>query len=112
MILLYFALFSFHKFDCIVALKRSGWMMGAYLSNMRGIPVFSSSEVNNIPEKFRDILVVDDKIWSGRSLLKITHRLYRQGKRTKAVCLYVEGTVFPDFYVELVGEKVKLFYER
>ena len=58
-------------FDCIVALKRSGWILGAFLSNKLNQPVFTTSEINSIPDKYKSILIVDDKICKGKSIKKI-----------------------------------------
>ena len=66
------------KFDCIVALKRSGWIMGAILSNKFGYPLYSSTEIHSIPDKFKNVLVVDDKICTGKSIQKIKNKLLKK----------------------------------
>lgn len=99
-------------FDCIVATKRSGLMMGTHLSNKLNIPMFVTSGIPNIPAKFKQVLLVDDKIWHGRQFRKYTKKLQRAGKFVCSMCLYIEGTERPDIYVQDVGQKVKLFYER
>lgn len=104
--------FSGLRFDCIVATKRSGLIMGAYISNKLNIPMFTTSEIGSIPNIFHYILLVDDKIWRGRQFRKYTRQLQSAGKFVCSMCLYIEGTEKPDLYVEDVGTKVRLFYER
>jgi hypothetical protein len=101
-----------YEFDCIVAMKRSGLMMGAFLSNKLNIPLFITSEIPSIPKKFKRVLLVDDKIWRGRSFRKYTRELKSYGKDVTTMCLYIEDDQFTDMYVEYVGTKVNLFYER
>lgn len=97
-------------FDCIVALKRSGWFLGAFLSNQTGKPVFTESEIKSIPEKFNKILIVDDKICKGKSMQKAINQLNK--KEIKTAAMYVEGNVLPDFHAEnLNGRIVKMWYE-
>lgn len=78
------------KTHAIVALKRSGWIVGAYLSNQLNLPVFSPSEINSIPSEFTHILVVDDKMWSGKSMQKVLNKLWRKQKSTLTAVLYLE----------------------
>lgn len=101
-----------YRFDAIVCLKRSGFIMGAFLSNKMNLPLFTTSEIECIPEKYKRILLVDDKIWHGRQMRKYMKRLHAKGKAVQTLCLYIEGDVFSDFYVKNVGRKVNLFYER
>jgi hypothetical protein len=103
---------SFQRCDAIVCLKRSGFLMGAYLSNKMGRPLFAFGEIKSIPAKFRNILVCDDKVWRGRQLRHAEKKLRSMGKSVQTLCLYVEANAYPDFWVERVGKKVKLFYER
>lgn len=98
--------------DCIVATKRSGLMMGAWLSNKLNRPMFVTSEIPNIPAKFKQILLVDDKIFRGRQFRKYTRQLQSVGKYVCTMCLYIEGIEKTDIYVEDIGSKVSLFYER
>ena len=56
------------NFDAICAIKRSGWIMGVILSNHFNKPLFTTSEVGNIPKKFNNILLVDDKTCKGKKL--------------------------------------------
>ncbi len=51
-----------NDYDCIICLKRSGFILGAFLSNQKVLPLFTSSEIKSIPPKFTRILVVDDKV--------------------------------------------------
>ena len=98
-------------YDCIISLKRSGWIMGAYLSNQKVLPLFTVSEIKSIPKKFDRILIVDDKICTGKSINKVKHKLPLLVKLTTA-CLYVESNVYPDIYIKDMGEISKMWYER
>jgi hypoxanthine phosphoribosyltransferase len=100
-------------FDCIVALKRSGWIMGAFLSNQTGKPVFTPSEIKSLPEKYKSVLIVDDKIWKGKELNKVENKLRAKEKSTYSACLYVEGYVFPDYHSQFLnGKIVRMWYEH
>jgi len=99
-------------FDCIVALKRSGWILGAFLSNKLNKPVFTTSEINSIPDKYKSILIVDDKICKGKSIKKIENKLKKKNKITYSASLYIEGYVYTDYYVNFLnGKIVKMWYE-
>ena len=102
----------YFKVDCIVATKWSGLMMGAYFSNKLNVPMFITSEIPSIPLKMKNCLLVDDKIWHGRQFRKYTRKLQESGKRVTTACLYIEGIEKLDIYVEDIGSKVHLFYER
>jgi hypothetical protein len=66
-------------FHALFALKRSGWVLGAMLSNRLRLPVFTRSEIESIPEGFERILVVDTVSWTGRSLRRSASRLRDAG---------------------------------
>lgn len=97
------------QYDCIVALKRSGWILGVFLSNQSSKPVFSDTEIKNIPNKFTNILIVDDKICTGKSITKIKNRL--KNRNTKTACMYVQDVIKPDFFIKDLGVIYKMFYE-
>ncbi len=98
-------------YDCIVALKRSGWIMGAFISNQTGKPVFTSSEIKAIPEKYKSVLIVDDKICKGKAIRKVQNRL--RNKIHHSACLFVEGYIFPDYYSQFLnGKIVRMWYEH
>lgn len=100
------------EYDAIVALKRSGWMMGAYYSNLSIKPVFTESEINSIPEKFKRILIVDDKICKGKAIRKVFNLLEKKGKIIKTACIFIEGEKLSDFYeIDLNNKKIKMWYE-
>ncbi len=96
-------------FDCIVALKRSGFIMGVFLSNKLNKPLFVPSEVDSIPDRFKNILVVDDKICKGKSIQKVINTL--KDKNIKTAALYIERDVLTDYYVVNLGKIVKMWYE-
>jgi len=101
------------EYDCIVSLKRSGWIMGVFFSNQTSKPVFTCSEVNSIPDKYKNILIVDDKICKGKAIRKIENKLKTLNKKTYSACLFVEGYVFPDYYVKFLdGKIIKMWYEN
>ena len=98
-------------FDCIVALKRSGWILGSILSNKTNKPVFTPSEIDSIPDKFKKVIIVDDKIHKGKSIRKVLNKL--KHKKTYTACLYVEGDVFPDIYIRSLNNVIsKMWYEK
>lgn len=99
------------KFDCIVCLKRSGFILGATLSNKLDIPLFVQSEVKSIPDKFKNILIVDDKICTGKSIKKVINSLFILGKQTKTACLYIQRELTTSFYVEKLLDIHKMWYE-
>ncbi len=107
-------------FDCIVALKRSGWIMGVYLSNYFDIPVFTESEIKSIPtNRFKNILLVDDKICSGTSINKAKLKIlkhYDYYINIKIATLYLEGykndnNIKIDYYVDQLNKSYKMWYE-
>ena len=103
---------SNHKFDCLVALKRSGWIMGACLSNNMNLPLFSSTELKNIPSKFKHILLIDDKICTGKSINKIKKKLIYLDKEIVTCCMFVERDNFPNFYFKKIQQATNMFYEK
>lgn len=99
------------NYDCIVALKRSGWIMGSYFSNQSSKPVFTPSEIKSIPKKYKNILVVDDKICKGKSISKVVNRL--RDNNVKTACIYVQGYIYPDYYSNFLdGRIVNMWYEK
>ena len=100
-------------FDCIIALKRSGWIMGAFFSNQTGKPVFTVSEIKSLPKKYKNILIVDDKICKGKAIKKVENKLKSIGiNNMRSACMYVEGYVYPDYYIHFLdGEIKKMWYE-
>lgn len=98
-------------YDCIIALKRSGWILGAFLSNQKTLPLFTVSEIKSIPPKFTRLLIVDDKICTGKSFNRAKHKIPLLTKCTTA-CLYIESKNYPDIYVTNIGEIAKMWYEK
>ncbi len=98
-------------FDCIVALKRSGWILGAIMSNKLNIPVFTVSEIDSIPAHFKTILIVDDKIHKGKAVQQVKNKLNKINKESKTCCIFVQGKIKPDFFFEELGSINKMFYE-
>lgn len=99
------------KFDCIICLKRSGFMLGAFLSNQLTLPLFTASEIKSIPVNFKSILVVDDKICTGKSLNKTVNKLPLLLK-IKTACMYVESEKLPNFYVRKLNQIHRMWYEK
>ncbi len=64
-----------NEFDCIVCLKRSGFILGSFLSNQLTKPLFTTSEINSIPENYKNILIIDDKICTGKSINRVKRRI-------------------------------------
>jgi len=99
-----------YKFDCIVALKRSGWIGGAYLSNQLTIPVFTSSEIESIPKKFKNILIFDDKSCTGKSIHKVVNKLL--DRNIKTAVLFKQGYYNPSIFISNKNEITRMFYEN
>lgn len=99
------------NFDCIFAIKRSGLILGAILSNHFDLPLLTS-DVKELPDKFKNILIVDDKICTGKTIQKYANRFYQKNKKFKVACLYIEGEVKMHYYVEDLNNKThKMWYE-
>ena len=99
------------NFHGIVCLKRSGFILGAFLSNQKTLPLFTPSEIKSIPSDFTRILVVDDKICTGKSINRVINKLPLLVKYVSA-CLYVESNKFPDIWVKDVKCIHRMWYER
>ncbi len=99
-----------NNYDCIICLKRSGFILGTFLSNQLTLPLFVPSEINSIPNKFTNILIVDDKICTGKSLNKVVNKLPIHNIIKTAV-MYVQGTALPDIYVTNLQHQYKMWYE-
>ena len=98
-------------FDCIVSLKRSGWIAGVFLSNQKTLPLFTVSEIKSIPNNFERILVVDDKVCTGKSFNRAINKL-PLGISVKTAVMYVESNKFPDIWVKDVKCIHGMWYER
>ena len=106
-------------FECIVALKRSGWILGSYLSNYFDIPVFSESEIKSIPiNKYKNILIVDDKVCTGHSFIKCRNKLLKHNINFNInnAVLYIEGnkisaSISIHQYVKKLNQSKKMYYE-
>lgn len=103
---------NYQTFDCIIALKRSGFILGAVLSNHLDIPLFVPSEIESIPKQFQRCLVVDDKICTGKSIKKITNRLLKLNKSVTTAVLYVEGSIKSDIWIVETGQSCTMWYEK
>lgn len=100
-------------FDCIVALKRSGWIMGSFLSNQLSKPLFTTSEIRSIPDKFKGVLIVDDKVCTGKSINIVRNRLLSLDKNVKTACLFIQRNYFTDYsFKNLNNKTATMWYER
>ena len=99
------------EFDCLIAIKRSGFILGAFLSNQKTLPLFTPSEIKSLPQTFKRILVVDDKICTGKSLNKVINKLPLV-TTIKSACMYVEADKYPDIYVSKLSQIHRMWYER
>lgn len=88
------------NFDAICAIKRSGWIMGVILSNHFNKPLFTTSEVGNIPKKFNNILLVDDKTCKGKTMRKQLNKLINHNKIVKTASLYIQEDYYTDYWIE------------
>lgn len=84
-------------FHALLAIKRSGWVLGVILSHALGLPVFAKVEVDNIPPKLTRILIVDTSSWTGRSIRRAFSTLesHAHAECTAAVLMIKRGLVFP-----------------
>lgn len=99
------------RYDCIVCLKRSGFIIGVYLSNKLTIPLFIQSEIKSIPDSYKNILIVDDKIKTGKSFKKIINK-FNEDKQIQTASLYIEGEIYTDYFIKDVKKNVKPWYEN
>jgi len=100
-----------YDYDAIVCLKRSGFIMGAYLSNQLGLPLFTPAEIDKIPKELNRILVVDDKIFTGKSINKVKRQLLKKYFQVKTATLFCQSNIFPDIYLEKLNGIYKMWYE-
>jgi hypoxanthine phosphoribosyltransferase len=97
-------------FDCIVCLKRSGWIVGAFMSNQKTLPLFTVSEIKSIPSNFQRILVVDDKVCTGKSLNRVVNKL--KVSIIKTCVMYVESDFYPDIWIKNLECIHGMWYEK
>lgn len=104
---------SIIEFDAIVCIKRSGFIMGAFLSNKLDKPLFTQSEITSIPKNFNTILIVDDKIQTGKTIKKIKNRIKKVYPNLKTITasLFIEGDLLTDFYVYKLNKRIRCWYE-
>lgn len=99
------------QFDAIVCIKRSGFIGGAYLSNQLSIPLFTTTEIKSIPEKFKTILLFDDKCHSGTTMRHYVYQLNTNHRRVITSVMYLEDYFVPDVYVRHINNMHSMFYE-
>jgi len=99
------------KFDCLICLKRSGFILGAFLSNQLTIPLFTASEIKSIPNHFTSVLIIDDKVCTGKSLNHVKHKINNKTK-IKTACMYVEADYYPDIWISKLEQIHRMWYER
>ena len=102
---------SSDKYDAIVCLKRSGFIVGAYLSFQTGIPLFVTSEIGVIPSKFERVLLLDDKVYSGKSIRGWQAKLELMDKKVTTAAMYLQHEYHTDIYVRDLGCQHTMFYE-
>jgi hypoxanthine phosphoribosyltransferase len=98
--------------DAIVAIKRSGFIMGAVISNYLEKPLYTTSEIENIPNKFKNILLVDDKICSGKTIRRFSYKLISHEKNVTTASLYIEKEYYSDFWCLETSKTVSMWYEK
>lgn len=96
--------------DCIVSIMRSGLIPGTVLSNKLSIPLFVTSQIDSIPEKFNKIVLLDDKTYTGKTLRLNRHKFSTDKNVIEAV-MYIEHDYIPEIYVEDLKSQYKMFYE-
>ena len=98
--------------DAIVAIKRSGFIMSAILSNFLEKPLYTTSEISTIPDKFKNILLVDDKICSSKTIRKYMYKLSQYNKNIISASIYIEKDFYTKFWVEETNKTVSMWYEK
>jgi len=99
-------------YNAIVCLKRSGFIAGAVLSNKLSLPLFAAQELSSIPLKFKHLLIIDDKIHSGKSIQKIKNKLTNKGFLTTTAVIYNQGgRGRADIEVCQLNSITKMWYE-
>ena len=73
------------SFDAIVAIKRSGLMVGVYLSHFLRLPLFTDAEIQFLEPKHNRVLLVDTTSWTGRTLRKAKRRIEKNGKTVSEI---------------------------
>lgn len=99
------------EIDCIVCMKRSGMFPGAYMSFQLNIPLFTTSELSSIPEKFNNVLLLDDKTYSGKSMRHWLIKLIQMNKKTVTASVYLQNEFKTDLYAVDLGCQHTMFYE-
>lgn len=100
------------RFDAIVAMKRSGLFLGVWASHALGLPLFVTSEFRGKPmDKFRNILVVDSAVCTGKTLRKAARQL--QPRKVFTAAIWREGDGGCDFVLQSTKSQhlLKFFYE-
>lgn len=97
--------------DCIVCMKRSGMFPGAYMSFQLNLPLFTTSELNSIPEKFKKVLLLDDKTYSGKSMRHWLIKLIQMEKKITTASVYLQNEFKTDLYAVDLGCQHTMFYE-
>jgi hypoxanthine phosphoribosyltransferase len=99
------------EFDCIVCMKRSGLFPGAYMSFKLDIPLFTTSELGSIPDKFKNVLLLDDKVYSGKSMRHWLIKLIMLQKKAITAAVYLQNEYKTDLYAVDLGCQHTMFYE-
>lgn len=97
--------------DCIVCMKRSGMFPGAYMSFQLNLPLFTTSELNSIPEKFTNVLLLDDKTYSGKSMRHWLIKLIQMEKKITTAAVYLQNEYKTDLFAVDLGCQHTMFYE-
>jgi hypoxanthine phosphoribosyltransferase len=95
--------------DCIVAIMRSGLIISTVISNRLSIPLFVTSQIDSIPTKFKTILLLDDKTYTGKTLRHYNNKFVN--KNVIEAVLYCESDYTPEIYIEKLDSQYKMFYE-
>lgn len=105
-------------FQALFGVKRSGWVLGAFISHALGLPLFAKVEVASIPAKFKRILIVDTICWTGKTLRKERSALIRAAKSdiTAAVIFAHRDRNVPDEFHLIIGDEAseipRFFFQR
>jgi hypothetical protein len=92
-------------------MKRSGMFAGAYVSFKTHLPLFTTAELHCIPEKFTHILLLDDKVYSGKSMRHWLIKLIQMHKKTTTAAMYLQNEFKTDIFAQDLGCQHTMFYE-
>jgi hypoxanthine phosphoribosyltransferase len=113
------------KPDCIVGIVRGGLIPGRLLSSKLGVKEMHCLTVKKVGEQrnvvtdinedlhHKSILLVEDMLETGKSLIVAKQYLEQKGANVETACLYVmpASEIHPDHYLKEVKEIIRFPWE-